>query len=245
MWTADIRMKWRCDHRSCDCDLRNRKLSPKCFLCIASALALQCSTNWAMKTHVLGEGQFTEFIVRVKGMKHRNIMWTADKRIKWRYDHRVTQRPWVRTSLKPRKHFSGLICDCLNRSQNCDDHIFISILIEKWVIIAGHLLLKIIFFILDDDIVYFGNVILFPISQYMWRDLTLQVPLFTCIFSSTQVPTNIVTVDPILPIVLLIYLWDLLNKELWCTATCRWTARNTSSIEFLRPFCQRETTKWM
>ena len=29
MWTADIRMKWRCDHRSCDCDLSNRKVSPK------------------------------------------------------------------------------------------------------------------------------------------------------------------------------------------------------------------------
>ena len=27
---------------------------------------------------------------------------------------------------KPRKHFSGLICDCLNRSHNCNDHIFIS-----------------------------------------------------------------------------------------------------------------------
>ena len=24
------------------------------------------------------------------------------------------------------KHFSGLICDCLNRNHNCDDHIFIS-----------------------------------------------------------------------------------------------------------------------
>ena len=29
MWTADIQMKWRCDHRSCDCDLSNPKLSPK------------------------------------------------------------------------------------------------------------------------------------------------------------------------------------------------------------------------
>ena len=24
MWTADIQMKWRCDHRSCVCDLSNR-----------------------------------------------------------------------------------------------------------------------------------------------------------------------------------------------------------------------------
>ena len=34
----------------------------------ASALALQCSTNWAMKTHMLGAGQFVEIIVPVKGM---------------------------------------------------------------------------------------------------------------------------------------------------------------------------------
>ena len=32
----------------------------------------------------------------------------------------------VRIPLKPRKHFSGLLCDCLNRNHNCDDHIFIS-----------------------------------------------------------------------------------------------------------------------
>ena len=35
----------------------------------------------------------------------------------------MTQRPWVRIPLKPRKHFSGLLCDCLNRNHNCDDHI--------------------------------------------------------------------------------------------------------------------------
>ena len=31
MWTADIQMKWRCDHRSCDCDLSNHAghASPK------------------------------------------------------------------------------------------------------------------------------------------------------------------------------------------------------------------------
>ena len=29
MWTADIQMKWRCDHRGCDCDLSNRKGSLK------------------------------------------------------------------------------------------------------------------------------------------------------------------------------------------------------------------------
>ena len=37
---------------------------------MASALALQCSNNWAMKTHTLGAGQFVESIVPVKRMKH-------------------------------------------------------------------------------------------------------------------------------------------------------------------------------
>ena len=30
---------------------------------LASALALQCSTIWAMKTHTLGAGHFVEFIL--------------------------------------------------------------------------------------------------------------------------------------------------------------------------------------
>ena len=30
---------------------------------MTSALALQCSTNWAMKTNTLGAGQFVEFIL--------------------------------------------------------------------------------------------------------------------------------------------------------------------------------------
>ena len=78
---------------SCACDLSNRKVSPKNvfgastgFEPMASALALQCSTTWAMKTHTLGAGQFIEFIV--KGVKHTNIMWTADIRMKSRCDHR-------------------------------------------------------------------------------------------------------------------------------------------------------------
>ena len=40
---------------------------------MASALALQCSTTRAMKTHTLGAGQFMEFIVPLKGMKHMNM----------------------------------------------------------------------------------------------------------------------------------------------------------------------------
>ena len=65
-------MKWRCDQRSCDCNLSNQKLSPKNvfgastgFEPMDSALALQRSTNWAMKTHTMGAGQFIEFIVPV------------------------------------------------------------------------------------------------------------------------------------------------------------------------------------
>ena len=55
LWTAYIQMKWRRDHRSSACDLNNRKLSPKNvfgassgFEPVASALALQCSTNWVI-----------------------------------------------------------------------------------------------------------------------------------------------------------------------------------------------------
>ena len=92
--------RYWCDHCSfwnedacCDCDLSDRKISPKSvfgtstwFEPMASTLTLQCSTNWAMKTHTLGAGKFIEFIVPVKGMKHMNIMWTI-MRMKWRCDH--------------------------------------------------------------------------------------------------------------------------------------------------------------
>ena len=44
---------------------------------MASALALQCSTNQARKTHTLGAGQFIEFIVPVKGMKQSYEITTA------------------------------------------------------------------------------------------------------------------------------------------------------------------------
>ena len=37
---------------------------------------------------------------------------------------------WI--PLKPRKHFSGLLCDRLNRNHNCEDHIFISVRILCW-----------------------------------------------------------------------------------------------------------------
>ena len=65
-----------------------------------SVSALQYSTNWAMKTHTLGVhvGQFIEFIIPVKGMKHMNIMWTADIGMKWRCDHRSCDCNFIRMS---------------------------------------------------------------------------------------------------------------------------------------------------
>ena len=59
---------------------------------MASTLALQCSTIWAMKTHTLGAGQFVEFILTRPWKEwHLKMMWTAEiKNFKWRYhrDHR-------------------------------------------------------------------------------------------------------------------------------------------------------------
>ena len=58
------------DRRSGDCNLSKWKLTriffggtSTGFEPVASALALQCSTNWAMKTHTLGAGQFGELIL--------------------------------------------------------------------------------------------------------------------------------------------------------------------------------------
>ena len=148
-------LKRRCDHRSCDYDLSNGKLSPKNvigastgFERMASALALQCSTNWAMKTYMFGAGQFIETFEYYVNCEHTNEMkmWSSQLWLRFKQSLKfnklacsqhmglhssvgkkaLTQRPWVRIPLKPRKHFSGLIYDCLNRNHNCDDHIFIS-----------------------------------------------------------------------------------------------------------------------
>ena len=69
MWTAGIQMKWVCDHRSESQFKQLRKQPEKKifgastgFEPVASALALQCSPSWAMKTHTLEAGQFIEFI---------------------------------------------------------------------------------------------------------------------------------------------------------------------------------------
>ena len=78
IWTAGIQMKLRCDHRSWIASLAitnfiRKKVfnSSTGFEPIASALALQCSTNWAMKIHMLGVDQFIEF----NFTRDRNETW--------------------------------------------------------------------------------------------------------------------------------------------------------------------------
>ena len=44
-------------------------------------------------------------------------MWSSQS---WWSTAALTQRPLVGVPLKPRQHFSGLICDCLKRNHNCD-----------------------------------------------------------------------------------------------------------------------------
>ena len=67
---SDRKFQWRYDRRSGNCILINCKLTRKnvgnstVFEPVVVALALQCSTNWAMKTRtLLGAGQFVEFIL--------------------------------------------------------------------------------------------------------------------------------------------------------------------------------------
>ena len=112
--THKQQMKWRSNHCSCDCDLSSRKVSPKNifgasarFEPMASVLVLQCSTIWATKTHTLGAGQFIEFIVPVKEMKHMNIMWTADTRMKLRSDHRSCDCDLSNRTVSPKNVFGA------------------------------------------------------------------------------------------------------------------------------------------
>ena len=111
MWTAEIQMKWRFDHRSYNRNLSNCKFKPEKnfwasteFESMASALALQCSINWAMKTHILGAGQFIEFILT----RDRNIEWRwceLRKYMKWRFDHRSYNRNLSNCKFTPEKNF--------------------------------------------------------------------------------------------------------------------------------------------
>ena len=81
---------------------------------VASALALQYSANWAMKTQTLGPGQFIEFSVPVKGMKHMNIMWTADIRMRFKSQ---SQQRW--------SHLHSIRMSAVHI-------IFILLLLRKW-----------------------------------------------------------------------------------------------------------------
>ena len=47
------------------------------------------------------------------------------------YEYCVNCRHTNEAPLKPRTHFSGLLCDCLNHNRNCNDHIFISFICTK------------------------------------------------------------------------------------------------------------------
>ena len=53
---------------------------------MASALALQCSTNWAKKTHTLGAGRFVELMLtrernetKTDDVNCGNTNWNKDK----------------------------------------------------------------------------------------------------------------------------------------------------------------------
>ena len=62
-------IKWRYDHLSGNWNLGNCKLTWKTSFGIsnmATVLALQCSTDWAMKTHTLGALHSVSFLSRVK-----------------------------------------------------------------------------------------------------------------------------------------------------------------------------------
>ena len=96
--------------------------------CMASVL--QCSTNWAIKTHTLRALHSVSFLSRVM-MNSTN--WPAAK--EWVFIAHLVERcrPWVRMPLKPRIFFffflggggGRLIWNCLNYNYHYDDHVFI------------------------------------------------------------------------------------------------------------------------
>ena len=72
------------------------------FKPMASALALQCSTNWAMKTHTVGAGQFGEFIVPMRGTRHECYvncghtnemkMWSSQLYLRFKQSHSMPEK---------------------------------------------------------------------------------------------------------------------------------------------------------
>ena len=156
MWTADIQMKWRYNHRSCDCDWSNRKLSPKTvfgasrgFEPMASVLALQYSTTelwiptrwkqanllnssypwkeWNIYYVNCGHTKWNEDVIIAVVGKMNSINW-PDPNV-WVFIAQLVEHCSANAEAMGSNpvEFSGLICDCLNCYHNCDDYIFISV----------------------------------------------------------------------------------------------------------------------
>ena len=115
MWTAVIKMRWICDHRSwiaifkSNCKVAWKKIfgASMGVKPVASASMLLCSTSWAMKTHKLEAGQFIELIKRWKEWTKNEMMWTAGIQMKWKF-------------------FGGATLHLLKLQFNSDGDIFIS-----------------------------------------------------------------------------------------------------------------------
>ena len=94
--------------------LKQSQLSPKnlhyvcmsavhiIIICFIPFTGTMNSTNWLLPTY-------------------------RSSQLRWCSTAALTRRPWVRLPLKPRKHFFGLNCDCLNRKHNFDDHILVTL----------------------------------------------------------------------------------------------------------------------
>ena len=82
--------------------------SSKGFEPVASALALQCSSSWAMKTHTLEADQFIEFI---NPWKEWNTEWNDIELREYKWNEYVTiavNRNLSNCENSPKKRFSGL-----------------------------------------------------------------------------------------------------------------------------------------
>ena len=106
MWTAEIQMNEYVTI-AVNRNLSNCENSPKKrffgastgFEPVASALALQCSPSWAMKTHILEAGQFIEF----------TALW-----IYWEHCSANAEATGSNPVEAPKNFFSGYFRNCLN-----------------------------------------------------------------------------------------------------------------------------------
>ena len=73
-WTKMWSSQWLLQFKLLQINPQNVFGTSTGFKPTASALALQCSTIWAMKTHTLRAGQFVEFILS-------KMIWTAEIQI--------------------------------------------------------------------------------------------------------------------------------------------------------------------